>query len=104
MSNTSSDITGPRLYMDNAATSFPKPKAVHEAMMHFATKLGASPGRGAYAEAREAGRLMNQCRERICKLIGADTSKPQQMVFTLNTTDGLNIAIRGIIGHAIANN
>lgn len=104
MSNTSSDIQGPRLYMDNAATSFPKPRAVHEAMMHFATKLGASPGRGAYAEAREAGRLMNQCRTRICKLIGADESKPEQMVFTLNTTDGLNIAIRGIVGHAIANN
>ena len=47
-----------RLYMDNAATSFPKPGAVHEAMLRFATQLGASPGRGAYAEAREAGRLM----------------------------------------------
>jgi cysteine desulfurase family protein len=103
MPNTSSDFVGPRLYMDNAATSFPKPKAVHEAMMHFATQLGASPGRGAYAEAREAGRLMNQCRERICKLIGADVNKPEQMIFTLNTTDGLNIAIRGIVGHAIAN-
>lgn len=104
MPDSSSDIVGPRLYMDNAATSFPKPKVVHEAMMHFATRLGASPGRGAYAEAREAGRLMNQCRQRLCKLIGADENKPQQMVFTLNTTDGLNIAIRGIVGYAIANN
>ena len=42
-----------RLYMDNSATSFPKPPAVHEAMTRFATELGASPGRGAYAEARE---------------------------------------------------
>jgi len=98
------DFTGPRLYMDNAATSFPKPKTVHEAMMHFATKIGASPGRGAYAEAREAGRLMNQCRTRLCKLIGADVQKPQQMIFTLNTTDGLNMAIRGITGYALANN
>ena len=106
MTNTSSNfqITGPRLYMDNAATSFPKPKAVHEAMMHFATQLGASPGRGAYAEAREAGRLMNLCRERLCQLIGADVSKPEQMIFTLNTTDGLNMAIRGIVGYAIAKN
>ena len=102
--NQMSEITGPRLYMDNAATSFPKPKAVHEAMMHFATKLGASPGRGAYAEAREAGRLMNQCRTRLCELIGADVQKPEQMIFTLNTTDGLNMSIRGIAGYAIANN
>jgi cysteine desulfurase family protein len=81
--------------MDNAATSFPKPPAVHEAMMHFATQLGASPGRGAYAEAREAGRLMHICRERINTLIGGENA--QHVVFTLNTTDGLNIAIRGLV-------
>lgn len=86
-----------RLYMDNAATSFPKPAAVHEAMLRFATQLGASPGRGAYAEAREAGRLMHECRRRICRLIQADESKPEQVVFTLNTTDALNLAIRGIL-------
>ncbi len=84
-----------RLYMDNAATSFPKPPAVHEAMMHFATQLGASPGRGAYAEAREAGRLMQVCRERINTLIGGEN--PEHVVFTLNTTDGLNLAIRGLV-------
>ncbi|MCC7145910.1 MAG: aminotransferase class V-fold PLP-dependent enzyme [Phycisphaeraceae bacterium] len=86
-----------RLYMDNAATSFPKPPAVHEAMMRYATELGASPGRGAYAEAREAGRLMQQCRGRIAQLIHADTAKPEQVIFTLNTSDALNLAIRGAI-------
>ncbi len=86
-----------RLYMDNAATSFPKPKAVLEAMTYYANELGASPGRGAYAEAREAGRLMNQCRERIARLIGADATCPEQIIFTLNTSDALNIAIRGIV-------
>jgi cysteine desulfurase / selenocysteine lyase len=80
--------------MDNAATSFPKPPAVHEAMTDFATRLGASPGRGAYAEAREAGRLMHVCRERINSLIGGES--PEHVVFTLNTTDGLNIAIHGL--------
>lgn len=84
-----------RLYMDNAATSFPKPPAVHDAMMHFATQLGASPGRGAYAEAREAGRLMHVCRQRINTLIGGES--PDHVIFTLNTTDGLNLAIRGLI-------
>lgn len=88
-------MTTRRLYMDNAATSFPKPKAVHDAMYHFATELGASPGRGSYAEAQEAGRLMYQCRERICQLIGA--AVPENVIFTLNTTDSLNMAIRGIV-------
>lgn len=84
-----------RIYMDNAATSFPKPKQVHEAMMRFATQLGASPGRGAYAEAREAGELMNRCRDRISRLINGENA--DHVVFTLNTTDALNIAIRGIV-------
>ncbi len=81
--------------MDNAATSFPKPPKVYEAMMHYATELGASPGRGAYAEAREAGRLMNQCRQRLNQLINGQS--PEHVIFTLNTTDGLNLAIRGIL-------
>jgi cysteine desulfurase/selenocysteine lyase len=88
-------VTARRLYMDNAATSFPKPPAVHQAMMHYATELGASPGRGSYAEAREAGRLMYQCRQRICKLING--TSPEHVIFTLNTTDALNLAIRGIV-------
>jgi cysteine desulfurase family protein len=91
-----------RIYMDNAATSFPKPPAVLEAMAHYATHLGASPGRGAYAEAQEATRLMNQCRLRINQLIGGQD--PNHVIFTLNTTDALNIAIRGLVrrgDHAI---
>ncbi len=94
-----------RIYMDNAATSFPKPPAVHEAMARFASELGASPGRGAYAEAQEAGRLMYQCRERINRLVNGEN--PDHVIFTLNTTDALNMAIRGIVppggkaGHVI---
>ena len=83
--------------MDNAATSFPKPPAVHQAMMRFATDIGASPGRGGYAEAREAGRLMGVCRQRLVKLIHGDAQAPQQVIFTLNTTDALNLAIRGLL-------
>jgi cysteine desulfurase family protein len=84
-----------RLYLDNAATSFPKPAAVLEAMTHFATELGASPGRGAYAEAQEAGRLMQQCRERINTLINGESA--DHVIFTLNTSDALNLAIHGIV-------
>ncbi|MEE9212808.1 MAG: aminotransferase class V-fold PLP-dependent enzyme [Phycisphaeraceae bacterium] len=86
-----------RLYMDNAATSYPKPAAVQAAMVRFATEIGASPGRGGYAEAQEAGRLIFQCRQRINQLINGDLGKPEHVVFTLNTTDALNMAIRGIV-------
>ncbi|MEM1097473.1 MAG: aminotransferase class V-fold PLP-dependent enzyme [Planctomycetota bacterium] len=89
----------PRLYLDNAATSFPKPPAVIEAMTHYATQLGASPGRGAYAEARDAGALMHQCRERINTLIGGRS--PEHVIFTLNTSDALNLAIKGVVQHSI---
>ncbi|HEX7008873.1 MAG TPA: aminotransferase class V-fold PLP-dependent enzyme [Phycisphaeraceae bacterium] len=91
-----------RVYMDNAATSFPKPPGVLEAMTHYATQLGASPGRGAYAEAQEAGRLMRLCRQRINQLINGEN--PDHVIFTLNTTDALNLGIRGLLrpgDHAI---
>lgn len=84
-----------RIYMDNAATSFPKPASVHKAMMRFATEIGASAGRGGYEEARIAGRLIQRCRKRLNRLIGG--TDPNHVVFTLNTTDALNIAIRGIV-------
>lgn len=84
-----------RRYFDNAATSFPKPAGVYEAMLRYATDLGAS-ARGRYAEAVESGRLVDQCRERLCRLIGAEA--PDHVVFTLNTSDALNLAIKGIIG------
>jgi len=84
-----------RLYMDNAATSFPKPKAVLEAMSHYATELGASAGRGAYAEAIETGSLINQCRRRLNTLFHG--ANPNHFVFTLNCSDGLNMAIKGLI-------
>jgi cysteine desulfurase family protein len=84
--------------MDNAATSFPKPKQVHDAMLRFATEIGASPGRGAYAEAKEAGRLMFQCRRRLVELFNGED--PNHVVFTLNTSDALNMAIRGVTGFA----
>ncbi|GAB4111229.1 MAG: hypothetical protein Kow00105_19900 [Phycisphaeraceae bacterium] len=54
-----------RCYLDNAATSFPKPPQVLEAITRYATELGASPGRGAYHEVKETGRLFDQCRRRI---------------------------------------
>src|SRR5881628_3488354 len=84
-----------RLYMDNAATSFPKPRAVTDAMVRYATELGASAGRGAYAEAMETGGLIAECRRRLNRLFhGQDAN---HLVFTLNCSDALNLAIKGLI-------
>ena len=93
-----------RLYLDNAATSFPKPPEVLTAMVDYATKLGASAGRGGYDEAVETGRLISDCRREINGLLNGEDA--DHVVFTLNCTDALNIALRGLIdsqkpGHVV---
>lgn len=92
-----------RLYLDNSATSFPKPDAVHEAMAHYGRAVGASAGRGAYAEARQSGEIIARCRGRLARLFNA--RQPESFIFTLNATDALNLAIKGLLrpgDHAIA--
>ncbi|MBT3401321.1 MAG: aminotransferase class V-fold PLP-dependent enzyme [Rhodospirillaceae bacterium] len=95
-----------RIYMDNSATSFPKPSAVTDAMVRFAEECGASAGRGAYDEARECGVMLQTARERIAELINAES--PERIVFTMNCSEALNTAIRGVLNtsetpaHAIA--
>src|SRR5438128_16314 len=90
-----------RLYLDNAATSFPKPREVMDAMQHYASQLGASAGRGAYAEAIETGALIHTCRRRLNELFNGQG--PAQFVFTLNCTEALNLAIKGLIDPAKKN-
>ena len=86
-----------RLYFDNAATSFPKPPEVTQAMLQYMSEVGASPGRGAYKEAVEAGRTLMRCRELINRLIHGED--PRHIVFTLNASDSLNLAIKGLVRH-----
>jgi cysteine desulfurase family protein len=81
--------------MDNAATSFPKPLGVTEAMVRYAKDLGASAGRGAYAEAMETGGLIADCRRRLNRLFHGQNA--DHFIFTLNCTDALNLAIKGLI-------
>lgn len=85
----------PRRYFDNAATSFPKPKAVYDAMSRYATDLGASAGRGAYDEALQTGQLITQCRQRLNRLFNGE--QPEHFIFTLNCSDALNLGIKGIL-------
>ncbi len=84
-----------RLYLDNAATSFPKPPEVLEAMRAYAEELGASAGRGAYREAVDAGVMVAECRRRLARLIGCEPAK--NVVFALNCSEALNLAIKGVL-------
>ena len=88
----------PRIYMDNSATSFPKPPEVTEAMVRFALECGASAGRGAYAEARHCERIIATCRRRIAELVNAEA--PERIVFAMNCSEALAIAIRGLLNAA----
>jgi cysteine desulfurase / selenocysteine lyase len=101
-SGSAASLAPRRLYLDNAATSFPKPKTVLDAMVRYATELGASAGRGAYHEAVETGALMNECRRRLCKLFHGE--RPEHFIFTLNCSDALNLAIKGLIDPAAGKN
>src|SRR5882762_6736519 len=90
-----------RLYLDNAATSFPKPRIVIDAMVRYATELGASAGRGAYREAVETGALINECRRRLNRLFHGE--RAEHFIFTLNCSDALNLAIKGLIDLSLDN-
>lgn len=82
-----------RIYADNAATSFPKPPEVLAAIVDYAQRIGASAGRGGYAQAIESAEVISLCRSRLNALFnGAD---PNHFIFTLNCTDALNMAISG---------
>ncbi|MEQ9096855.1 MAG: aminotransferase class V-fold PLP-dependent enzyme [Phycisphaerales bacterium] len=87
--------TPTRLYLDNAATSFPKAPGVYEAMARYGAEIGASPGRGGYREARQGAAVLGECRRLIARLINAED--PDRVIFTLNTTDALNLAIKGLV-------
>lgn len=84
-----------RIYLDNAATTWPKPETVWQAVDDYQRRLGAPAGRSAYHEAAEVERLIGQCRQQLAALLGADG--PQRIVFTLNGTDSLNQAIHGVL-------
>ncbi|HEX4128517.1 MAG TPA: aminotransferase class V-fold PLP-dependent enzyme [Pirellulales bacterium] len=84
-----------RIYLDHAATSWPKPEAVYRAVEHCLRKVGAPAGRGAYAEAVEASQIVSRTRRSITRLIGA--ADANHVIFTHNGTDALNLALHGLL-------
>ncbi len=83
------------IYFDNAATSWPKPPGVVEAMVHFMDDVGANPGRSGHRLSVEAGRIVYDAREAVAELFNAPD--PLRVVFGLNVTEALNLALRGLL-------
>ena len=84
-----------RTYLDNAATSWPKPEPVYLAVDHYQRKVGAPNGRSGYQQALESNRIVERARAGVAQLIGVDD--PRQVIFTASGTDSLNMAIGGIL-------
>ena len=83
------------IYLDNAATSFPKPEGVYQVIDHFNRSIGANPGRSGYATAREAARIVAETRGLLAQLFHVD--EPNQIVFTANATEALNLCLKGLL-------
>ena len=84
------------IYLDNAATAFPKPRQVLDRMVETYGRLGVSPGRGGYDLAMEADEVVAETRQKLARFFGA--SDPDRVVFASNATDALNLAMQGILG------
>jgi cysteine desulfurase family protein len=90
------------IYLDNAATSFPKPEPVFRGMNAFVRASAANPGRSGHRRAVQAEAMIDETRRLLARLMGF--SRPERVVFTLNATDALNMAIKGVLrpgDHAI---
>jgi len=87
------------VYVDNAATSFPKPSAVGRVMADTLANIALSPGRSAHNYSLDAGRIIFKARERLAKLFNcADSSR---IIFTANVTESLNVGIMGLVPHIL---
>jgi len=85
----------PVVYLDNAATSWPKPPQVVDAMRRFLTEVGANPGRSGHRLSVEAARTVFRARAALARLVGLDD--PMRVVFCANATHALNLALQGLL-------
>lgn len=82
------------IYLDHAATSFPKPPQVAQRMSEYLTNVGATINRSVYAPAQEAGLVTLQLRERLCRLLGYG-GRPTHAILTAGNTMSLNMLLQG---------
>lgn len=82
------------IYLDNAATSFPKPESVYREAERVMRECGGNPGRGSHALALAAAEEIYRCREAVAELFGGD---PERVVLTPNATAALNLTLKGML-------
>jgi len=82
-------------YLDNAATSWPKPETVYQAVDHFMREVGATPGRGGHWREEEAARIADEARAALAQLFNAPD--PAGIAFTMNATQAINMALKGVL-------
>ncbi|MCK8816632.1 aminotransferase class V-fold PLP-dependent enzyme [Natroniella sulfidigena] len=83
------------IYLDNAATTWPKPEQVYQAIDDFMRNYGANPGRAGHQMANQAGEIIYTTRKLLAKLFNAEQA--QEIIFTGNATEALNLAIKGYL-------
>ncbi|NWF54364.1 MAG: aminotransferase class V-fold PLP-dependent enzyme [Syntrophaceae bacterium] len=83
------------IYFDNAATTFPKPESVIQAIIRFSREVGANPGRSGHRLSVEASRVLYEAREKVAQLLGANDSS--RVTFGLNATEGINLGLKGLL-------
>lgn len=83
------------IYLDNGATSFPKPESVYAFMDEFFRSHGVSPGRSGYDLSIETGNIIEDARKALTRLFNGND--PKRLIFSLNSTDALNLAISGLL-------
>ncbi|KHE90506.1 MAG: aminotransferase class V-fold PLP-dependent enzyme [Candidatus Scalindua rubra] len=83
------------IYLDNAATTFPKPECVYKAMDKYMREKCANPGRAGHRMSVEAEQEIEKARVAIARIIGI--KQPERMIFTYNATDALNMGIKGLL-------
>jgi cysteine desulfurase/selenocysteine lyase len=95
------------IYLDNAATAWPKPPVVYDFMIDFYRRCGVNPGRSGFDLAIEAGTIVEDLRESLTRFFGGDQATPERLCFTYNATDALNLIIQGLLSegdHVVTTN
>ena len=93
------------IFLDNGATSYPKPEEVYSFMDHFYRNFGVNPGRSGYDLCMETGELVEETRAMMTKFFNG--TDPNRLCFSYNSTDALNLIINGLLkegDHAITTN
>jgi len=95
------------IYLDNAATAWPKPENVYNFMIESYRSCGVNPGRSGFDKAIEAGNIVEDLRKKLTAFFGGDEDAPERLCFSHNATDALNLIIQGMLSegdHVVTSN